>query len=174
MPAREAQEGEVLKCLSIDCRDNAKNWYKNTFFDHCEFHNAGGIFGTGESYEQYQIIESDFIDFIKVVPLTPEHYNVHSPILRDILIRTCVQIEVFFKEWVKLKCSENSEHSLWTPYRNKNGKGVRNWSFQDYFVFRPEFKEWYPIHVMPLNEKIFPLKIGRARSRLFGGTLITT
>src|ERR1700757_956699 len=94
-------------CQFIDCNEPLSQMS----FDYCEYHREGGMFGDGESYEQYQIIEQDFIDFIKVVPLEEAHFKVHSPLLRDIIIRTCVQIEIFFKEWAKLHISEDSSSS---------------------------------------------------------------
>ncbi len=49
---------EILdpKCKYIDCDDNCCYipYMRNTFDKYCSFHSDGGIFGTGESYEQYQ------------------------------------------------------------------------------------------------------------------------
>ena len=75
----------------IECNET-----KPLYLGFCEIHRRGGVFESGETYEQYQIIEQDFIDFIKIVPLNIEdNHKVYSPVLRDIIIRSCVQIELF-------------------------------------------------------------------------------
>ena len=49
------------KCKHIECEElNAP------YLGLCAYHVQGGIFASGETYEQYQIIEQDFIDFIKI------------------------------------------------------------------------------------------------------------
>jgi len=124
----------------------------------------GGVIGNGDLYEQYQIIEQDFINFIKIVPLNdPYHLKVHSPILRDIIIRACVQIEIFFKEWAKFECSKNNIHPLFKDYnrvdkRTKKIGGVRNWNFGDYFIFKESFIREREIHVRPMNNYISPFE----------------
>jgi hypothetical protein len=143
-------------CQFIDCNEPLSGMS----YDYCEYHSKGGMFG-GESYEQYQIIEQDFIDFIRVVPLEEGHFKVHSPILRDIIIRTCVQIEIFFKEWAKLQCTEspNSDHAkaLLIRYNHKNNKKERNWNIGDFFGFQEELNSKYrSLHIMPLNKDIKP------------------
>ena len=154
---------EIPKCNFIDCSESSQHSHGTHYYDYCEYHRNGGIFGSGESYEQYQIIEQDFIDFIKVVPLEHNHFGVYSPVLRDIIIRTCVQIEIFFKEWGKQECSMKTDFPLLTKYNEigKNGfrKKERNWTIKDYVVFENEFNNrWSAIHVMPLNEDIFPFE----------------
>jgi len=108
-------------CTFLGCKSRAKRIGGDEYWRYCHYNN-GGIFGSGESFEQYQIIEQDFLDFIKVVLLNePNHLIAYSPVLRDIIIRCCVQIEVFFKEWGKFKCSEDPNFSLLKMY-NKNQK----------------------------------------------------
>lgn len=143
---------EEKSCIYLEC----DNEYYNPYSKLCSFHSDGGVMGSGETYEQYQIIEHDFINFIKYVPLETNHLKVYSPILRDIIIRTCVQIEIFFKEWSKQVCSDNKEGSLWKAYSHKNGKKEKNWSIGDYYHFKSEFTEFSSIHVMPLNQNIYP------------------
>jgi len=111
-------------CSFIECQtDIVGPWH------FCDYHNLCGPIGSGETYEQYEIIERDFIDFIKVVPIDdPNHLAVHSPVLRDIIIRACVQIEIFFKEWSMYSISEDKNHNLWKPYKMANGKKERNWN----------------------------------------------
>lgn len=122
----------------------------------------GGIFGSGETYEQYQIIEKDFIEFIKVVPLNDvNHLSVHSPVLRDIILRTCVQIEIYLKEWCKLITIDPDSH-LYKLYfkEEKSGelKKARNWNFRDYYILFETFKIKRPIFVKPMNTQISPFE----------------
>lgn len=120
--------------------------------------------GNGDTYEHYQIIEQDFIDFIRVVPLDEEyHMKVYSPLLRDIIIRSCVQIEVFFKEWGKYECSDYQDCELAKKYNRINKKtqdkgGVKNWSFGDYYTFKERFLKKGFLHVRPLNESVTPFE----------------
>jgi len=96
------------ECKHIECSEES-------FFgsDFCKFHHYGGVIGNGETYEQYQVIEKDFIDFIRIVPISEKkNLDVYSPVLRDIIIRTCVKIELFFKEWSKYECSYDNESNL--------------------------------------------------------------
>lgn len=148
---------ETQDCTFLDCDKKIKKGWR-----FCDYHRNGGAFGNGETYEQYQIIEQDFIDFIKIVPIDDEkHLTVHSPVLRDIIIRCCVQIEVFFKEWGKQVCSIDKENSLWKKYNKNNNKKERNWNFGDYYYFkgsRGYFNYNYPVYVAPLNTTIQPFK----------------
>lgn len=145
------------KCKHIECEElNAP------YLGLCAYHVQGGIFASGETYEQYQIIEQDFIDFIKIVPLNNEinHY-VYSPILRDIIIRCCVQIELFFKEWLKYYCAEKGFEEQLRLYniidrKTKKPKGARNWNFRDYFVIKQHFLGGRPLHVRDLNINLNP------------------
>jgi hypothetical protein len=159
-------------CTFLECTENRTlkhiDYPTNGYSEYCQFHKEDGIFGTGESYEQYQIIENDFINFIKTVPLCEEHFNVHSPILRDIIIRTCVQIEVFFKEWAKEFCNQDANCTLWIKYNEiekrrwhenlGNKKGVSNWSFADYRIFENIINSPYnaKIFVRVLNQIVNP------------------
>jgi hypothetical protein len=151
-------EANVPKCKYLDCNEDCYIFpLRKEYESYCSFHFEGGIFGTGESYEQYQIIENDFVNFIKNVPLCKEHLGVHSPILRDIIIRTCVQIEIFLKEWAKELCSSNLNHELMKKY---NDGGVKKWTIKDYYIFSSQINK-YPngkIHVMPINIDIKPFK----------------
>lgn len=123
------------KCKHIECSDE-----KNSS-GYCDFHYNGGFFGNGDTYEQYEVIEEDFIRFIKIIPLNDsKNMQVCSPVLRDLIIRSCVQIEIFFKEWAKYECSENEDLKLWEIYcandkKTNKPKGARNWTFKDYHFF---------------------------------------
>ncbi len=97
----------------------------------------------------------------------------HSPILRDIIIRSCVQIEIFFKEWAKERCTNNSDFILLRKYNEKykNGeiKGAKNWTIGDYFVFLEDIKTDfdYKIFVLPLNDEIEPFEDWTANKQMF-------
>lgn len=158
---------KIGTCCYLDCTETVMPSQIQLTLNsnvYCEYHSSGGIFN-GESYEQYQIIEQDFIDFIKVIPLAKEHFNVYSPILRDIIIRTCVQIEIFFKEWSKEYCSEYiKDNPLLDKYNSlhKDGtkRGVKSWSIGDYFTFKSkmEYNSDNVLHVMPTNIYIYPFE----------------
>lgn len=145
-------------CMHIEC----ENEKLQGGWSYCSLHNEGAALGIGNTYDQYQIIEADFIDFIKVVPIDEEsHLDVHSPVLRDIIIRSCVQIEIFFKEWSKYKCSEESDISLYRKYhetdrRSGQLKRERNWNFGDYFYFKDYILSCPEIYVRPMNASIEP------------------
>jgi hypothetical protein len=152
------------KCLFIECKET-DNLNKNGY---CLFHSNGGNFGTGETYEQYQIIENDFINYIKYVPLNePNHLKVYSPILRDIILRSCVQIELFLKEWALFYCSEYKTYppfankKIWKEYNKCDKEGIiagtKSWKIGTYHFLKQKFyPEENPIFVRPLNEYINP------------------
>ncbi|GAA0746246.1 hypothetical protein GCM10009431_22380 [Gaetbulibacter jejuensis] len=145
------------KCKHIECDIETEG-----YLGYCQFHFSGGVLGNGETYEQYEIIEQDFIDFIKIVPINEtEHLKVHSPILRDIIIRCCVQIEVFFKEWAKYICSEHNDIELFTLYHEKyrktqEFKKARNWNFRNYFIIKDTYIKSKPLFVRPMEKNIEP------------------
>lgn len=147
----------IKKCKHIECDElNAP------YLGFCEYHVKGGVFASGETYEQYQIIEQDFIDFIKIVPLNCEiNHSVYSPVLRDIIIRCCVQIELFFKEWLKYHCTEvgfEEQLKIYNIVDKTTGepKGARNWKFKDYFLIKKNFLGLRPLHVRDLNINLKP------------------
>jgi len=150
-------------CSFLDCNDNAVG--NNRL---CVFHNSGGVFGNGDTYEQYQIIEKDFIDFIKVVPINiPKHLSVESPVLRDIILRCCVQIELFLKEWSLFLCSEYNtyppfaETRLWKEYIEKRKdvtQKTKNWKIGSYFTVKESFQENATIYVRPMDKEINPFE----------------
>jgi len=154
----------VSKCSFVEC-DECHNLSNN---GSCEFHSNGGNLGSGETYEQYQIIENDFINYIRYVPLNEQnHLKVHSPILRDIILRSCVQIEQFLKEWALFFCSEYQtyppffEEKIWKDYNSKNKKDeiqkTRNWSIGTYYTLKVNyFKDEYLIFIRPMNKCINP------------------
>ena len=146
------------QCKHIECEEQA------VFQEYCKFHHSGGVFGSGETYEQYQIIEQDFIDFIKIIPLNDtDNLKVYSPILRDIIIRSCVQIELFFKEWGKFECSNKSFENLYKLYnavdkKSNSIKGARNWNFRDYYILKENCIKFRPLHIREIDDEIEPFK----------------
>lgn len=146
-----------LKCRWFECAGTHDPSAKDLFFQYCEYHKNGGIF-SGESFDQYQIIEQDFIDFANSVPLASEHMEVHSPKLRDIIIRTCVQIEIFFKESAKNACGNGYCPGLLEKTRTGKGReSSRKWKFPDYLeLFDSYFKHDRAVFVRQLNANIFP------------------
>lgn len=151
-------------CYYLDCKEEVRQG-----FESCNYHLNGGPFGSGETYERYQIIEQDFIDFIKNVPLDESHFDVYSPVLRDIIIRTCTEIEIFFKEWSKQICSGNNENPLWEEYKKKR-KGVigkeRNWTFGSYFYFNEVgyIQDVNILYVRSLDKNISPFEGWESKS----------
>ena len=150
---------DLPKCKHVECTE-----IKPLYLGYCEIHHRGGIFGSGETYEQYQIIEQDFIDFIKIVPLNDEdNQKVYSPVLRDIIIRCCVQIELFFKEWCKFHCAHQAFENQLKLYntvdkKTNSIKWARNWNFRDYYELKEKFIQLSPLHVRDLNIDIEPFK----------------
>lgn len=141
---------EKIKCKHLDCTDTVYS------HDLCKFHIDGGVFGTGETYEQYQVLEEDFINFIKIIPLSDSrNMIVCSPVLRDLIIRCCVQIEIFFKEWAKFECAKDDTLELAHIY-NKGGKGVRNWNIRHYHYFKNKYIDERALYIRELNIKTNP------------------
>ncbi len=151
---------EKDNCEHLDCSE------VSVFRKLCRFHLDGGVFGNGETYEQYQVIEEDFIKFIKIIPLADErNMTVCSPILRDIIIRSCVQIEIFFKEWAKYECAFNRDIELSIAYYSPNKRGIRNWSFKHYYYFfQKYFLKSSGTHVRELNKIIYPFSSWELKS----------
>lgn len=147
------------ECKHIECSEESFSGS-----DFCKFHYYGGVIGNGETYEQYQVIEKDFIDFIRIVPISEKkNLDVYSPVLRDIIIRTCVQIELFFKEWSKYECSSGNESNLLKKYqeidkRTSQPKGAKNWNFVDYFIIKEKYLKSKLLHIRELNINADPFE----------------
>ena len=141
---------EKKKCKHLDCKDTAE------YLELCKFHVDGGVFCTGETYEQYQVLEEDFINFIKIIPLNDKrNMGVCSPVLRDLIIRCCVQIEIFFKEWAKFESAKDETIELSLLY-NSGNKGARNWNIKHYYYFKDKYIDGRALYVRELNKKINP------------------
>ena len=117
----------------------------------CEFHRKGGIFSTGDLYEQYAIIEEDFINILKYIPLQEENFNVFSPRFSDILIRCCVAIEVYFREW--LNHYEFSNNEKVQKIREKSKQNINDFCI----AFSDRIKDCY-LKTRQLNTDVYPFK----------------
>lgn len=117
------------------------------------------IFNSGYSIEMYRIIEDDFIDFIRYVPLEESHLNVYSPKLADIIIRCCNQIETFFKEWLMLPSLDHLDKI--EIYRNKvnirMGPQLKIEDCRNFFEPRLGLSE-RGLFVTTLDKYIYPFK----------------
>lgn len=132
------------------------------------------MFNSGQSIEMFKIIENDLIEYLRCVPLKSRfndikiklgektecslndiHLNVYSPILADLLLRACTQIEIFFKEWVKLEEFDNKEDTV----SMREMKGVMG-KMQKYVKFIDTYKKIKSetIRILPLEEEINPFK----------------
>ncbi len=49
------------------------------------------------AWDEYRILEENFLEYLRYVPLSNEHFNVWSLYLGDLLLRTCSIIDSFFK-----------------------------------------------------------------------------
>ncbi len=148
------------ECKHLDCKETAELGHL------CRFHYDGGVFGIGETYEQYQVIEEDFINFIKIIPLNDNrNMKVCSPVLRDLIIRSCVQIEIFFKEWAKYECAANKDIELSISYNHPNKNGIRNWSMKHYHYFKQNHSlDKAGAHIRELNKNIYPFNSWKEKS----------
>lgn len=48
-------------------------------------------------WARYLLLEKAFLEFLEYVPFVPKHYEVTSPFLDDLLIRSCTLLESFWK-----------------------------------------------------------------------------
>lgn len=49
------------------------------------------------AWDEYRFLEENFLEYLRYVPLSNEHFNVWSLYLGDLLLRTCSIIDSFFK-----------------------------------------------------------------------------
>ncbi len=118
------------------------------------------MFSSGYSMEIYKTIENDFINYIKYVPLDSEfektHLEVCSPILADLLLRICSQVEIFFTEWVKLlNFDDKNDADLMRGFKiDKNGKRItpKIFDYIDFIDTQVGLKQ-EKVKVRPLNNK---------------------
>lgn len=151
------------KCTVLDCNDFVATILdqngKEIKAECCEYHTYGGMFGTGESFERYQIIEADFLQFIRTIPLHEDHFSVYSNVLRDIILRACVEIEVFFKEWGRYEFTDKAgKFRLHVESIRKNGEQIQSkyWKIKDYYYFNSLYKP--AVYVRHFGTAIDPFK----------------
>jgi len=110
------------------------------------------MFSSGYSIELYKVLEDDFITFISYVPLDEGHLRVHSPKLADLIIRCCIQIDIFFKEWLKLS---NLDHI--DDISNYRQKRQNIDLYRDFFEPRLHLSK-FTICVKDLEDPISPFE----------------
>ena len=83
------------------------------------------------AWDEYKLLEENFIEYLRYVPLTSEHFKVWSLNLGDILIRTCSIIDSFFKR--AMFCSELNSVKRIGWYRSLDGKQINMGTHRDIF-----------------------------------------
>ena len=68
-------------------------------FTLCPEHARGGHFGRGRAWEEYEILEEDLLQILKVMPLETSTKAWWSPRLADLLRRTGSAVDSFLREW---------------------------------------------------------------------------
>lgn len=131
-------------CNSIDLSEVGE-------FQICDYHKRGGIFMTGALFEQYAIIEEDFITILKYIPLEKDNFKIVSPRFSDLLIRSCVAIEIFFKEWLNHFVFSNNEEIR--KLRKKKNLNIKD--FQNIFSSILKLSK---LHVRQLDDSIIPFE----------------
>lgn len=124
---------------------------------------TGGIFMTFEAFweEDYLLLEEEFLDFIKYVPLVENHEDVWSMKLANLLLLIGSSIDSFFKNSLQyclnILIEENSPENNNNPQRlseyedYQNKLDSNNTNMGD---FREVFNEFY----MLSNEPVYVLR----------------
>jgi hypothetical protein len=109
------------------------------------------IFGTGDLFEQYAIIEEDFVNIIKYIPLEKENFDIYSPRLSDILIRCCVSIEIFFREWL-------NHYSFSKNEKIRELRDKRRLTINDFYIAFSDSLKDSNVYIRQLNSDLYPFK----------------
>ena len=83
------------------------------------------------AWDEYKFLEENFIEYLRYVPLSSEHFTVWSLNLGDLLIRTCSIIDSFFKS--AMFCSELNSVKKIGWYRSLDGKKINMGTHRDIF-----------------------------------------
>ena len=119
----------------------------------CDFHYKGGMFGTGTSFDTYSMIEEDFLNIVKIIPLEKESLNIFSPKLSDIILRVGSNIDIFFNEWIKVP--EFNDSTLVKKVRKKRNKTIKD--YYNIFFSRLELNNAF-VSVRHIEANIYPFK----------------
>ena len=111
--------------------------------------------------ESFLELERRFEDFVRAVPIAPEHNRVHSPLLASILLDTCSLIETVLKSTM--------ENARYNGIQNiANIRGMRHSQNPPYLnighlktVFRPDMFYGKPVWYLPRGESSFPWYLWR-------------
>lgn len=121
--------------------------------------------------ESFLELEQRFDDFVRAVPIAPEHNRVHSPLLASILLDACSLIETVLKSSM-----DNARHNGVNNIVDLRGR--RYSQTQPYLnignlktVFRPDMFYTKPVWYLPRGESSFPwyqLRTQNAHPRWWG------
>jgi len=75
------------------------------------------VFPSELAWEQYTLLEEEFLIFLRYVPLQEEHYNVWSPKLVNLMINTGSTIDSFFKNAISTDSWQKIIRDDQIPYR---------------------------------------------------------
>lgn len=95
-----------MTCHISGCNNNSLGIYDVYFegqkYEHCSAHSKERFVWSGEAFEYYRLLESEFLRTSQVLPLTPgqEALPVYSRPLAEMLVRVCGQIELVFRDWL--------------------------------------------------------------------------
>ncbi len=111
--------------------------------------------------ESFLELERRFQDFIRVVPIAPEHNRVHSPVLASILLDACSLLETVLKSTMDNVRYDNvtnitviraRRYSQAPPYLNIGDLRT---------VFRPDTFYAKPVWYLPRGESSYPWHVWR-------------
>jgi hypothetical protein len=139
-----------MTCQWYNCK-NSQDLRKIDDFNVCSFHENGGLFGTGDLFEQYAIIEEDFVNILKYIPLDRDNFNIFSPRFSDILIRSCVSIEIFFREWL-------NHYSFTSNEKIEKIRIKKKLTINDFYNAFGDIMKQRSIYVRQLNCELYPFQ----------------
>lgn len=106
--------------------------------------------------ESFLELERRFGEFVRSVPIAPEHNRVHSPLLASILLDACSLIETVLKSTM-----DNARYNGINNIRNiRNMRYAQTRPFLNIVhlrtVFRPDMFYTKPVWYLPRGESSFP------------------
>lgn len=99
-------------------------------------------------WARYLLLEKAFLEYLQYVPFLPEHYNVTSPYLDDLLIRSCSLLESFWKSAALCESMNGCDykHQLEKLRTAKESGKIRDFEKVFNSFFKLSQKEIYYIH----------------------------